>query len=106
MRSRSRAARSNSSASAACVHLARQQIAHRAAFAGQKIARLARPARHNRRGEISPVQGAGAALDLIQQAGPRAVLVKGLSAQERSRKARCSAFSVRLTAQTLAKGPK
>ena len=48
---------------------------------------------------------AGAALDLVEQAGTRAVFVEGIRAG-RSRKARCSALIVRPTAPAEAKGPK
>ncbi len=61
------------------IHFFGQTLAHRAGFSGQKIAGLARQLGVIFRRDFAGA-GAGAALDLVQQAGPAAVVVKGIFA--------------------------
>ncbi len=86
------------------VHVLGELRLHVAALAGQEAFGLAH--QFGIAGFVdAPDARRAAALDLEQQAGPGAAS-NTESEQERSRKARCSVLSVRLTAPALAKGPK
>ena len=75
MRSRSRAARSNSMASAAAIISAASRSFTARLLPVRKSRASSTSSRIVRRAPISPVQGARAALDLIEQAGPRTIIV-------------------------------
>ncbi|MEY9407157.1 hypothetical protein ABH989_001623 [Bradyrhizobium ottawaense] len=61
------------------LHLARKLLLHRMALAGQEVARLAHQGRIAGKVDLAGA-GAGAAADLVEQAGPAAALEEGIRA--------------------------
>ena len=104
MRSRTAAARSNSSASAACSISAGEFLLHDGRLAGQERLGLADQLAVIRRARYGPTQGAEQRLIWYSRHG-RVRLANTVSAQERSRNTRCIAVTVWLTAQAEANGP-